>query len=182
MGKADVMSMMTGDLEAVKKFLATENNAQKLNLNALTLIGIREGAVLASHWAVRDLNFPSVGSIKQGQDVKAMVLISPERLHKGFNLEDTLSDRTFWQLPFLIIVGESSRQAGDADRFHKRLETLKKRAARGVSSGLQYEVINTSLEGHALVNDAPGVIEKVKTFVVTEMVNNSSKFPWVERQ
>lgn len=182
MGKADVLNMITGDLEAVKKFLVEENNAEKLNLNALTLIGVREGAILASHWAVRDLNFPSVGSIKQGQDVKAMVLISPERLLKGYSLDDTLSDLTFWQLPFLIVVGQTSRQAGDADRFHKRLETLKKRAARGEAPGLQYEVVATSLDGHALINDAPGVIDKVKTFVVTEMVNNSSRFPWVERQ
>jgi pimeloyl-ACP methyl ester carboxylesterase len=165
----------------VKKFLVEENNAQKLNLNALTLIGVREGAVLASHWAVRDLNFPSVGAIKQGQDVKAIVLISPERLLKGFTLEETLSDRFFVQLPFLIVVGQNSRQAGDAERFHKRLETVKKRATRGEAVGLHYEAIATSLDGHALINDAPGVIDKVTAFVVNEMVRNSSKFPWVER-
>lgn len=182
MGRADVLGMITGDLEAVKKFLVQENNAQKLNLNALTLIGIREGAVLASHWAIRDLNFPSVGSIKQGQDVKAMVLVSPERMLKGLTLEATLADRQFWQLPFLILVGQSSRQAEDTDRFQKRLETQKKRAHRGAVTGLQYEAIATSLDGHALINDAPGVIDKIKGFVVSEMVNNSSKFPWVERQ
>lgn len=182
MGKADVLNILTGDLEAVKKFLAEENNAEKLNLNALTLIGVREGAVLAAHWAVRDLNFPSVGSIKQGQDVKAMVLVSPERTLKGFHLDETLSDRSLRQLPFLIVVGQSSRQADDTERFHKRLENLKKRAGRGAAAGLQYEPIATSLDGHALINDAPDVIDKIESFVVEVMVNNSSKFPWIERR
>lgn len=182
MGKADVMSMITGDLEAVKKFLVEENNAQRLNLNALTLIGIREGAILASHWAVRDLNFPSVGAMKQGQDVKAMVLISPERIIKGVSLDETLNDRMFVQLPFQIIVGETSRQASETERFHKKLEGLKKRMTRGEASDLAYVQLPTSLDGPSLINDVPGVIEKVKTFVDTTIIANAGRIPWVARQ
>jgi pimeloyl-ACP methyl ester carboxylesterase len=182
MGKADVISMITADLEAVKKFLVEENNAQRLNLNALTLVGIREGAILASHWAVRDLNFPSVGAIKQGQDVKAMVLISPERIIKGVSLDEAINDRLFVQLPFQIIVGSTSRQAGDTQRFHKKLEGLKKRMSRGEVANLQYEVLNTSLDGPSLINDFPGVIEKVKKFIDTTMIANAGRIPWVARQ
>jgi pimeloyl-ACP methyl ester carboxylesterase len=181
MGKADVANMITGDLETVKKFLAEENNAGLLNLNALTLIGIREGAVIAAHWAVRDLNFPSVGAVKQGQDVKAMVLISPERTVKGFSLDDALKDRFLPQLPFLVVVGQSSRQAPDAEKFQKKLELLKVRAARGEASDLSYEALATSLEGPALVNDVPAVIPKVKAFVVSKVVANAGRIPWVER-
>ncbi|HBJ35670.1 MAG TPA: alpha/beta hydrolase [Planctomycetaceae bacterium] len=182
MGKADVMGMITGDLEAVKKFLVEENNAQRLNLNALTLIGVREGAILASHWAVRDLNFPSVGALKQGQDVKAMVLISPERVIKGVSLEEAVNDRIFVQLPFQIIVGKTSRQASETDRFHKKLEGLKKRMARGEVKDLQYLALPTSLDGASLINDVPGVIEKVKVFIETTMIANAGRIPWVDRQ
>lgn len=182
MGKADVMSMITGDLEAVKKFLVEENNAQRLNLNALTLVGIREGAILASHWAVRDLNFPSVGALKQGQDVKALVLISPERNIKGVALDETINDRVFVQLPFQIVVGKTSRQASETERFHKKLEGLKKRMARGDAKDLQYVELATSLDGPALINDVPGVIEKVKAFIDTTMIANAGRIPWVARQ
>jgi len=182
MGKADVMNMITGDLEAVKKFLVEENNAQRLNLNALTLVGVREGAILASHWAIRDLNFPSVGALKQGQDVKAMVLISPEKIIKGVSLDETINDRLFVQLPFQIIVGASSRQASDTQRFHKKLEGLKKRMSRGEVDDLQYEVLNTSLDGPSLINDVPGVIEKVKTFIDTTMIANAGRIAWFARQ
>lgn len=182
MGKNDVMNMINVDLETIKKFLVEENNAQKLNLNALTLIGIREGAILASHWAVRDLNFPSVGSLKQGQDVKAMVLISPERIIKGVSLDEPLNDRLFVQLPFQIIVGSTSRQASEADRYYKKLEGMKKRLARGEVTDLQYAPLETSLDGPSLINDFPGVIEKVKAFVDTTMIANAGRIPWVSRQ
>ncbi len=182
MGKADVMSMITGDLEAVKKFLVEENNAQRLNLNALTLVGVREGAILAAHWAVRDLNFPSVGALKQGQDVKAMVLISPERVIKGLALDETANDRLFVQLPFQIVIGKTSRQASETDRFQKKLEGLKRRLARGEVKDLQYVELPTSLDGPSLINDVPGVIEKVKAFIDTTMIANAGRIPWVARQ
>ena len=182
MGRAEVASIIGADMEAVKKFLREENNEKELNLNALALVGVREGAVIASQWAVKDLNFPSVGALKQGQDVKAMVLVSPEKILKGFSLDETLQDRLLWQLPFLVVVGQTSPQFSDADRFYKRLETTKKRAGRGTAEGLQLEAVNTSLSGHALLNDAPGVIEKVTTFIKTQLVDRSAKIPWVERQ
>jgi hypothetical protein len=70
---------------------------------------------------------------------------------------------------FLVVAGQTSPQFGDADRFYKRLETMKKRAGRGTAEGLQMEAINTSLTGPALLNDAPGVIEKVTTFIKTQL-------------
>jgi len=181
MNKADVTAMITSDLETVKKFLVQENNAKKLNLNALAVIGVREGAVIASQWAVRDLNFPSLGAIKQGQDVKAMVLISPDRVIKGVSLEEAFNDRMLATLPFLIVYGESSRLASQSERLVKRLETTKKRLTRGDAVGLQSLPINTSLEGHPLVNDGPGVMPKIIEFLQAELITKSARIPWVER-
>jgi pimeloyl-ACP methyl ester carboxylesterase len=182
MSKSDVGNMITGDMEAVKKYLREENNANRLNLNALTLIGVGGGAVIAAQWAVGDLNFPSVGSMKQGQDVKALALVSPEKILRGVSLDETLQDRYLWQLPFTVIVGRGSPQFSDADRFYKRLETMKKRAGKGTTTGLQMHALPTSLTGPALVNEAPGVIEKLTSFVKAEVVDKASKIPWVLRE
>jgi len=182
MSRNDVGRIIAGDMEAVKKFLRDENNAGKLNLNALALVGVKEGAVIAAHWAVKDWNFPSVGAMKQGQDVKAIALVSPEKILKGVSLDETLQDKFMWQLPFFVIVGEGSAQFGDSDRFYKKLETMKKRAGRGKAEGLRFELVPTSLSGPALVNEAPGVVEKITAFLRTELVDQGRKFEWIERE
>ncbi len=66
-----------------------------------------------------------------------MVLVSPEKILKGFSLDETLNDRLLWQLPFLVVVGRTSPQAAETDRYVKRLETIKKRAAQGAVEGLE---------------------------------------------
>jgi len=181
MSKLDVGKIITGDMEAVKKFLRKENNDGRLNLNSLALVGIREGAIIAAHWAVADWNFPSVGAMKQGQDVKAIVLVSPEKILKGVSLDETLQDRFLWQLPFYVVVGRGSEQFGDADRFFKRLETMRKRAGRGATDGLWLEPVQTSLSGPALINEVPGVAEKITLFIKKELVDQAKSFPYVER-
>jgi pimeloyl-ACP methyl ester carboxylesterase len=181
MSRPDVLAMVKFDLEAVKKFLVQENDAERLNLNALALIGVGEGAIVAAQWSVGDLNFPSIGSIKQGQDVKLLVLVSPVRTHKGVSLEDSLNDPLLASLPFLIVVGETSKQMGDAERVFKRLETIKKRFSRGEPVGLEFAPFPTSLTGHALVNDDPKVIPKIASFLESALIKNAPRIPWVER-
>lgn len=181
MSRPDVLAMVKFDLEAVKKFLVQENNAERLNLNSLALVGVGEGAIVSAQWSVGDLNFPSIGTIKQGQDVKLLVLVGPVRTHKGVSLEDTLNDPLLSSLPFLIVVGESSRQMGDAERVFKRLETSKKRLSRGEAIGLEFAPFATSLTGHALVNDNPKVIPKIASFLEAALLNNAARIPWVER-
>lgn len=182
MSRPDVLAMVKFDLEAVKKFLVQENNAERLNLNALAMVGVGEGAIIATQWSVGDLNFPSIGSIKQGQDVKLLALVSPVRTHKGVSLEDALNDPLLAGLPFLIVVGETSKQMGDAERAFKRLETTKKRLSRGEAVGLEFATFPTSLTGHALVNDDAKVIPKIASFLETILISNALRIPWVERQ
>ena len=180
MTKVDVLATITGDLEAVKKFLVLENNAERLNLNALAMVGIGEGAVIAGQWAMRDLNFPSTGTIKQGQDVKAMVLVSPRRSHKGVSLEDALNDPLLATLPFLIVVGNESPHLGDAERLVKKLETAKKRITRGEPVGLTLSPVKSSLTGKQLVSDVPDTVTKIAAFL-DQLVKNAPRIPWVER-
>lgn len=180
MTKVDVLATITGDLEAVKKFLVLENNAERLNLNALAMVGIGEGAVIAGQWAMRDLNFPSTGTIKQGQDVKAMVLVSPRRSHKGVSLEDALNDPLLATLPFLIVFGNESPHLGDSERLVKKLETAKKRITRGEPVGLTVSPVKSSLTGKQLVSDVPDTVTKIAAFL-DQLVKNAPRIPWVER-
>lgn len=181
MGPLDVKAMLTQDLESCKAFLKEKNDKEELNLNALTLVGVKEGCVLAMEWAVSDWNFPSIGSRKQGQDVKALVLISPEEIHKGFRVEKAFRDRFVWRLPTLIIAGKDSAEADAADTIYRRLVKLRTRVSRGEPEGLKLELANAKLSGAALLKADAAVTTSTVEFVENEIIANILKHRWVSR-
>ncbi|WP_242632108.1 alpha/beta hydrolase [Rubripirellula amarantea] len=181
MSKVDVQNIIRIDLEKAKGFLKEENNAENLNLNALVVVGVREGCILASHWASIDWSFPSVGSIKQSQDVKALVLISPEKQLKGLPIEPPLRDPNILQLPIMIVAGQTSPEAKDAERIGRRIEGAKKRAGGGTVSGFESLMIDTSLTGPSLVSNEPKVIPAIVDFITKSVPINDEENPWIER-
>ena len=181
MSRKDAEAIVAMDLEKAKGFLKDENNDGYLNLNALVVIGIGEGCVLGNLWAARDWGFPSLGSVKQGQDVKAIVMISPEKQVKGLPIEPALNDNNLLLLPTLIMAGAGSLEAGEARRMASRLEARKKRVGRGEVTGLSIQMLESDLTEAALVNDARGAIPAIVTFVTTEVKGSDPKNPWVER-
>ncbi|WP_162006815.1 alpha/beta hydrolase [Roseimaritima sediminicola] len=181
MGPADVRRMLTMDLESCKAFLKEKNDKEELNLNALTLIGVKEGCVLALEWAVTDWNFPSIGARKQGQDVKGFVLISPEQIHKGLRVETAFRDRFVWRLPTLVVAGTGSAEAKDADAIYKRLVKLRARVNRGDADGLELHMAKANASGAALLRAEPEVTTKIVEFVQNEIIANILKYRWVSR-
>ena len=181
MGKRDVGNIITLDLEKAKGFLKEENNDGNLNLNALVIIGIREGAILGTTWAARDWNFPSVGRKKQGQDVKAIVMVSPDKQIKGFPIDPVLKDSNILRLPILIVGGSTNPEAKETRRIAKRIEGAKTRAGGGTAPGFQLEMVETSLTGAALVNEAAEVIPAIVDFITSEVRISDDENPWVER-
>jgi pimeloyl-ACP methyl ester carboxylesterase len=181
MSKRDIENIIRFDLETSKGFLKEENNKGNLNLNALVVLGVQEGCVLAAHWAQRDWNFPSVGRIKQGQDVKALIMISPEKQIKGLALDPMLSDRNLIQLPMMIAAGGGKQEAGEAEIIARRVEGMKKRLARGPATGFRLLMPDTKLSGPRLVNDVPEVVASIIDFISSEVRVSDGENPWVER-
>lgn len=181
MGKADVANIIRYDLEAAKKFLEKENNAGLLNLNALVLIGVREGCVIAANWADRDWKWPSVGAQKQGQDVKALVMISPTKLVKGVAIDPVIARGPVPMLPMLFIDGSESPDAADASRIIKRLEAFKKRMGQGQALGLEVKLAKTKLYGARLLKASPKLMTDIKNFILDQVKISDDENPWVER-
>ena len=181
MGRADVAAILLRDLETVKRFLKEQNNAGALNLNALTLVGVREGCVLAINWAITDWNFPNIGAHKQGKDVKALVLVSPVKLLHGYTVDAMFRDAFVWRLPTLIVVGQNSPEAEEADRLYRRLEVQRKRTQLGAADVLKREQVDTSLSGASLITRGPGAASAILSFVGEQMVANADRIPWVAR-
>ncbi len=181
MNKRDIENIVSYDLEKAKAFLKEENNEERLNLNALVVIGVREGCIMGGHWTQRDWSFPSVGSMKQGQDVKALVLISPRKQIKGIGIDSVISNPTIVNLPIMIVAGAAGPDAGEARRLVKRVESYKTRIGRGQASGLEIKYLKTSLSGPSLVNEVSTVIPAIVKFIKENVEISDDTNEWIKR-
>lgn len=179
MNRKDVGAMINVDLETVKKFLREENDDEKLNLNALTLVGIGEGAILAANYAVVDWNFPDVSSKKQSKDVRAIVAISPARTVEGFKYDIAARHPLVSRLPWLIVVGGDSPQASEAERLHGQLDRLR---LSGGGFPVELKTVASNLSDDQLVRGSKEVIPAVVDFVKSQVIENQKNFPWISRK
>ena len=188
--RPELSRIITMDLEAVKKFLIDKNNAGELNIEMLTVIAMEQGAVLAMNWIAQDWSWPMVGGFKQGQDVKAFVLVSPHQSFKGINIQDGFSQPNVRsQLSALFMCGgKEPRTASTTRRLYNiikrhhadRFEDDEDKRLRKDHFLLS---LDTSLQGTKLINQADLKAAKhVSTFLNLRLVEHRDQFPWAVRE
>jgi pimeloyl-ACP methyl ester carboxylesterase len=98
----------SGDVEACNRFLRMKNNAKELNIDKLVIIGAEMGAAVAINWAQSDWSWPVLpGAPKQGQDVKALILLSPQWSFRGLTVGNAVGNHDFAShVSWLILAGE----------------------------------------------------------------------------
>tara|TARA_R110002072_G_scaffold295170_1_gene465909 strand:+ start:22414 stop:23379 length:966 start_codon:yes stop_codon:yes gene_type:complete len=86
---------MGGDLEAIKKFIYSEHQAQRLNMRKLGIVSTDMSTVIALNWTSLDWlkkpfdDAPTIAArTPRGQDVQALVLVSPEDSLSGVGTID----------------------------------------------------------------------------------------------
>ena len=84
------MDGMVNDVEALKKVLVDKNNKAELNIEMLTVVAAEVGTIVALNWAALDWSWPVMPAFKQGQDVKALVLLTPQQTFKRMNANTAL--------------------------------------------------------------------------------------------
>lgn len=184
MPNAAFLAMVGADMEACKKFLMEKNNAGELNIEKLCLVGAEMGALVAAEYARSDWSWPVLATGKQGQDVKAMVLISPVWSYRGLQLRNALADvNVRSKLSVLIIVGEDSpRDARDASRLYKSLKRHHPdtNAEKEADRTLFYVPLRTSLQGTKMLDVENLMLsECVALFIKLRLVDQN--FPWQDR-
>lgn len=125
--KAEFASVVQ-DVEACKAFLRTKNDEGQLNLEKLTVVGSDITAVIALNWAALDWQKPGKGLIRNGQDVKALILFTPLQSHKGLTPQPGLTHPTVRQkLNIMIIAGaQNSQYFSESKRIHNQLTRFHK--------------------------------------------------------
>jgi len=78
MGGTEYQRIVAIDMPAMKNYLVARNNEGELNIEKLVVVGAVESALAAMYWAQLDWSMPASGNRKQGQDIKAVILLSPQ--------------------------------------------------------------------------------------------------------
>ncbi|PQO43378.1 hypothetical protein [Blastopirellula marina] len=174
---------MDEDLEAVKRFLKEQNNEGKLNIDLLTIVAADEfSSVLAANWAAKDWSWPVLAGLKQGQDVKALVLVSPETSFKGFSAVQALNHPALQnQISIMLVASEDSRSFNDVKQIERQL-------ARGRlnASAEGRDLFLASKSGDAkgtalLMNPAYNVLRDIKFLIDNRVIGRADQFPWADR-
>ncbi|WP_428306036.1 alpha/beta hydrolase [Lacipirellula sp.] len=182
----DFRAMVDLDMEAVRAFLVRENDAGKLNLNALGIVGSGMGANVAVIWAAKDWSAPPLPVRKQGQDVKALVLLSPHWNFNGLLLRDALKFPPIQrQLSVLIAYGaEDKAIAKDCQNMINIFSKYHPEPAADRVEQLKDFFVyapETKLQGTKLLtSDAFGIGPKIVSFLETRL--GSQPFPYSIRK
>lgn len=183
--KNDIANMIQYDVESGKKYLMERNNAGELNIDKLCIVGADLGAVVAAHWAMTDWSWPPLATGKQGQDVKAVVLLSPPKNVRGMAIMPALSKREIAsRLSWLVVYGEQESDVKDAKaaagQLEKWLPTPTADEAKEKQS-LFIMPLPTNLQGTKLLSaENFNVAPKLMSFIDLRLVKKA--YPWVDRK
>jgi pimeloyl-ACP methyl ester carboxylesterase len=178
--------MASKDLEAVKAFLVKRNNDGELNIDKLCVVGAEMGASVGLLWSALDWSWPMLTIGKQGQDVKAIVMISPKWSDHRIQVPEALSnDGIKRMVSIYIVMGADDPDAvKEAKRIFKTFEVTHPEpdAASPEKKDLFYdETKKTRLQGTKLLNEPSMQLDQyIISFIDLRAVQ--APFPWKERK
>jgi pimeloyl-ACP methyl ester carboxylesterase len=185
LGPADMAAMVGLDLEAVRHWMVGKNDEGEFNLNKLGVVGAGMGASVAANWAGQDWAMPPLATGKQGQDVQALVLISPRWTYRGLSMQPPLQLITLKQnVAWLLVYGAEDVDArADARRIHQQLERFHPAGNEPEEIGSLIAVgWPTSLQGGQLLatQTREQIEERIIGFLVARLAER--KIPWTARR
>ncbi len=174
------------DIEACKKFLVQKNNDGQVNIDLLCLVAEQETSIHALIWTLRDWSYRPVAGRKQGQDVKALVLINPVRNFSGVNGMDYYRNALFTGgvgAGFPVLVAASSRDRRDPQNIHDAWE----RDRRALDEGKRnLDFVNFRVEKQSRIVKVKGEDDKLLSqvigdFLQKQVVDRQHDFRWQDR-
>jgi pimeloyl-ACP methyl ester carboxylesterase len=153
--KLDYGGMIQGDLEAIKKFIYSEHQAQRLNMRKLGIVATDMSTAIALNWAAFDWSKKAyddapVASARtpRGQDVQTLVLVSPVDSLSGLGtIDSTRYLRATGISVLLLYSNKTSTEKRTATKMYTQLggEQQDKDEKRISKAGFDLKLSGTNL-------------------------------------
>ncbi len=164
----DYQAMVVGDMEAVKRFLYDEHQKEMLNMNKLAIVGAEFSTAVALNFTDLDWSkepYDDAANLAQrtprGQDVRALVLVSPDATVPGLATNAAVTRVRNLQMPVMIGVGKQDPQ--DKNAATKLSESLSPKQAEKPYVFL--EKYDSKLRGLEMLNKGIGLEKHMYTFL-----------------
>jgi len=189
--KSEIASAVR-DIDQCKRFLQEKNNEGIINIDLLNVVAVGDSSHLAIAWAMSDWTWEPVAGIKQGKDVKSLILFSPTKKFAGSSLKKLAKDpfisgRNSTPLPLFVVWGGRSDAAKECGEF---IDTLRKfrpeapqeddMATRWFKQNLFHYEAQTNMQGFELAGSprAKEAWTVANNFVSQKVLNFKDQFPW----
>lgn len=164
----DYQAMVAGDMEAVKKFLFDEHQKEMLNMNKLAIVASDFSTAVALNyteldWSKEPYDDAAVPAQRtpRGQDVRALVLISPDGTVPGLPHNAPAARIRALQMPVMIGVGDKdSLDRNAANKLHELLAPKQLDKPH-----VFFEKYGSKLRGLDLLNKNVGLEKHMYTFL-----------------
>jgi pimeloyl-ACP methyl ester carboxylesterase len=184
LGVADFARMVDMDVEAAKRRLVEAHNARQLNIEKLAVVGCELGAIVGLNWAMLDWSWPPLATGKQGQDVKAVFLISPPWTYRGLKMVEPLSHPEIRSTlsAYLVMGHDDASAVQDARRAYVIFERFHPKEGTPAERGLYFDdTVATKRQGaELLTEDELGVRQRLADFLKLAVVD--LPVAWSERR
>ena len=156
----DYEAMWRYDLSAVKKFLLEQHHESQLNINKLAVVGPGMGAAVAAAFAANDAvlkPYPDAPAFEartpRGQDVRALVLISPDTRVPSLPIALPLKvlREPAVNTTYLVCGAKlNSKDKSEIESVHKQLATFPDVAKRAYLELYPTKLTSTEMIGKGL--------------------------------
>ena len=130
MTAGEYVVMATFDIDAVKTFLLSEHQNEKLNIRKTGIVAVGSSAMVAAAATVADWEkkpYPDGPTLEtstpRGQDVRALIMYSPNSSVKGINSNTVMKAIKALPIAVHVIASKDVKDdARNADRIYKAVE------------------------------------------------------------
>lgn len=186
MKKPDYQAMVLQDMEAVKQFLLERHQDGELNMNKLGIVGCDVGAAVAIAFTNLDWQKEPYDdgatpeeSTPRGQDVQALVLISPDPTTPGLLIPKTATElRNFPKLAVMVAASDKSGHDLDtAKKVYDQISVKREKSDRVILKKYPDAVrgMNLVLQNKAIKLDMADFLTKNVTGVQSKWQDRRSR-------
>ncbi len=183
------------DIEACKRFLVAKNNLGEVNIDLLVIGVVGKMSPFAVDYTLRDWQWTPLAGVKQGQDVKAVVMISPEKRFKSASMTPAfriplISGKNAEPIPMFLTWGKGhSLTSREGQSIYSTLIGSRREDAAAIPDDEKWKQLtvikreyNSKSSGKRLVEEKSKLISgDIGLFIEKKVADRKDEFRWQDR-